>query len=209
MNDESILPPKTWFTRVDESPDELFYSSPRFAEHIDKATISNLSDFYKETISEDSAVLDLMSSWISHLPNDLMLSRVSGLGMNDEELSANDKLTDWCIHNLNNEPELPYKANSFNYVLCAVSIQYLTSPIEVFQSVKAVLKDQGQVIIAMSHRLFPTKAVSVFQNINREDRVRLVMSYLELSGFEEISFFDRSPKDADPLWIVTGQNNRI
>ncbi len=207
MTDESTLPSKTWFTRIDENPDELFYSSPRFAEHIDKPTITNLSDFYKETIGQDSHVLDLMSSWISHLPTGLALSRVSGLGMNEAELSANKTLTDWCIHNLNNEPQLPYAASSFDYVLCAVSIQYLTSPIEVLKSVKTVLKDQGKIIIAMSHRLFPTKAVNVFQNINREDRIRLVMTYLDLSGFEDISYFDRSPDNADPLWIVTGQND--
>ena len=209
MNDESTLPPKIWFSRIDENPDELFYSSPRFAEHIDKATIANLSDFYQETIAKDSDVLDLMSSWISHLPPKLVLSSVSGLGMNEQELSANQILTDWCVHDLNNEPNLPYTTSSFDYVLCAVSIQYLTSPIEVLQSVKTVLKDQGKMIIAMSHRLFPTKAVNVFQNISPEDRIRLVMSYLELSGFEDISYFDRSPDNADPLWIVTGQNNPL
>ena len=207
MSDESNYPPKTWFTRIDENPDELFYASPRFAEHIDKRTIENLSNFYQETIAKDSKVLDLMSSWISHLPTELNLSQVSGLGMNEEELVANKRLSDWCVHNLNREANLPYTAGSFDYVLCAVSIQYLTSPIEVLQSVKEVLKHQGKIIIAMSHRLFPTKAVNVFQNINAEERIRLVMSYLELAKFEDISYFDRSPDGADPLWIVTGQNN--
>lgn len=205
MKEETQPPPKHWFDRTDESSDELFYASPRFVEHIDLKTIQSLSDFYKDTINEEADVLDLMSSWISHYPIDLTLSRVAGLGMNEPELSANKRLTDWCVHNLNQQPELPYSDELFNYVTCAVSIQYLTSPIEVLQSVRRVLRNEGKIIIAMSHRLFPTKAVAIFQKLPPKERVELVMSYLELANFKNISFNDQSPEHADPLWIVSGE----
>ena len=197
-------PPAHWFQRIDEDPDEVFYASPRFVEHIDKATIDKLSEYYAEIIDEKTDVLDLMSSWISHLPSEIKLTRSSGLGMNEQELRANNQLSDWCIHNLNTKPQLPYPADTFDYVLCAVSIQYLTAPIEVLKSALGVLRKRGRIVIAMSHRLFPTKAVSIFQNIAPEDRIKLVISYLEIAGFDEVTALDRSPTNADPLWIVTG-----
>ena len=203
MNKTNV-PPAHWFQRIDEDPDEGFYASPRFVEHIDKATIEKLREYYAEIIDEKTNVLDLMSSWISHLPSEIKLTRSSGLGMNEQELRANNQLSDWCVHNLNTKPQLPYPADTFDYVLCAVSIQYLTAPIEVLKSALEVLRKRGRIVIAMSHRLFPTKAVSIFQNIAPQDRIKLVSSYLEIAGFDEVTALDRSPTNADPLWIVTG-----
>ena len=197
-------PPAHWFQRIDEDPDEVFYASPRFVEHIDKATIEKLREYYAEIIDEETNVLDLMSSWISHLPSEIKLTRSSGLGMNEQELRANNQLSDWCVHNLNTKPQLPYPADTFDYVLCAVSIQYLTAPIEVLKSALGVLRKRGRIVIAMSHLLFPTKAVSIFQHIAPQDRIKLVSSYLEIAGFDEVTALDRSPTNADPLWIVTG-----
>ena len=197
-------PPARWFQRIDEDPDEVFYASPRFVEHIDKATIEKLREYYAEIIHKETNVLDLMSSWISHLPSEIKLTRSSGLGMNEQELRANNQLSDWCVHNLNTKPQLPYPADTFDYVLCAVSIQYLTAPIEVLKSALEVLRKRGRIVIAMSHRLFPTKAVSIFQHIAPQDRIKLVSSYLEIAGFDEVTALDRSPTNADPLWIVTG-----
>lgn len=196
--------PAQFFERADSSPDELFYKEPRFVAHIDEATINALSDYYLEFIPPHAQVLDLMSSWISHLPNELELSRVAGLGMNEAELSRNPRLTDYCVHNLNDNPHLPYETGTFDRVTLAVSVQYLIQPIAVMSAVRDVLTEGGAICIAMSHRLFPTKAVAAFQQLPAKDRIRLVRHYLERAGFKDVSFSDRSPKGADPLWLVTG-----
>ena len=81
-----------FFQREDESPDEDFYAQPRMVAHIDSVTIDALTEFYREFIPAHADVLYLMSSWISHLPDDLSLGKVSGLGMNDEELANNPQL---------------------------------------------------------------------------------------------------------------------
>lgn len=70
--------PTHWFERADNNPDEDFYIAPRLVAHIDPETISALTAFYRVFIPAHSNVLDLMSSWISHLPLDLVLGRVSG-----------------------------------------------------------------------------------------------------------------------------------
>tara|TARA_B100000686_G_C16689749_1_gene916924 strand:+ start:606 stop:1244 length:639 start_codon:yes stop_codon:yes gene_type:complete len=202
---DSIFPDE-YFRRVDETSDEGFYQHPRFVAHIDPETIRALTQFYSEFIPKGGDVLDLMSSWISHLPDSesLPLGRVSGLGMNAEELSANDRLSDFVVHNLNKNPLLSYDDNSFDRVIVAVSIQYLIRPVDVLRSVKRVLRLNGRIAIAMSHRCFPTKAIAAFQSMDPQNRLRLVQVYLEEAGFHEIEAMDCSPKAGDPLWIVVG-----
>ena len=197
--------PAEFFRRTDESADEDFYQTSRFVAHIDQATIDALTVFYGEFIPPQSRVLDLMSSWISHLPDGLALARVAGLGMNEEELTANPRLSEHCVHNLNARPCLPYEAATFDRATLAVSVQYLTRPIEVMSSVHDVLADDGAICIAMSHRLFPTKAIAAFQQLESNDWIRVVVHYLERAGFRDVAFVDRSPPNADPLWLVVGR----
>lgn len=196
--------PEHWFERADNSPDEAFYREPRLVQHIDTATIEALTEFYRSFIPTGSKVLDLMSSWISHLPTELSLARVAGLGMNAVELEKNPQLTEWCVQDLNAEPKLPYSAHSFDRITLTVSIQYLIKPLAVMASAHQVLTPGGQICIAMSHRLFPTKAIAAFTKMAPQDRINLVCQYLESAGFKEVNFIDQSPQNADPLWLVVG-----
>jgi SAM-dependent methyltransferase len=203
MSDE--LSP-TLFQRMDESDDAIFYAQPRLVTHIDAATIAQLREFYAELLPEGADVLDLMSSWVSHLPEDKRLGRTAGLGMNAEELAANPRLGEWAVHDLNLVPELPFEDASFDAVLNAVSVQYLTRPMEVFASIARVLRPGGVSVVAMSHRCFPTKAVRAFHAFGRDQRFELVSRYHERAGgFLEAECLDRSPEGADPLWIVTAR----
>ena len=146
-----------------------------------------------------------MSSWVSHYPAEIPLGRVAGLGMNAAELSANPRLTEHCVHDLNLEPELPFDAAAFDRATIAVSIQYLVRPVETMQSVARVLRPGGRLGIAVSHRMFPTKAVRAFHQLPPAERVRLVGAYLVLGGFENVAYVDRSPSAGDPLWILAGE----
>ncbi|MCZ6868180.1 MAG: methyltransferase domain-containing protein [Gammaproteobacteria bacterium] len=208
MSDSEFSLPRQWLSREDESEDALFYATPRLVTHIDDETIEALSGFYVERLEAGGGVLDLMSSWVSHLPAERAFSRVAGLGMNEEELMANSRLDDHVVHDLNEMPELPYGDAEFDAVLIAVSVQYLIHPVEVFRGIGRVLRPGGQVIVAMSHRLFPTKAVRAFRSLEPTERIRLVAAYCTLAGsFDPAEFFDRSPKGADPLWIVTARRS--
>jgi len=191
------------FKREDESSDSLFYQQPRFETHIDDATIDALTQVYREYLPPGSDILDLMSSWISHLPVEITYGRVSGLGMNEQELAVNPRLNDFVIHDLNETPHVPYALDSFNAVLVAVSVQYLIKPYEVFNSIGQVLKPGGVCIVSISHRLFPSKAIQAFFTLPLSARGELVESYFTSSGcFEYTRVIDRSPHAADPLWVV-------
>lgn len=210
MESSSSSPPESlptaFFDRADESDDAGFYLIPRLVTHIDAATIAALTEYYRQVLPADADLLDLMSSWVSHLPPDVSYGQVAGLGMNAEELSANPQLSEWIVHDLNRDPELPYKDESLDAVLNAVSVQYLVRPVEVFESIRRVLRPGGLSIVAMSHRCFPTKATRVFQQLGGDDRLQLVSRYYQLAGgFEDIQRLDRSPVGADPLWLVSAR----
>jgi SAM-dependent methyltransferase len=204
MADRDDALPAAWFARQDETPDPAFYGQPRLVTHIDDATIAALTAYYREVLPPGGALLDLMSSWVSHLPPDVAFARVAGLGMNAAELAANPRLDDAVVRDLNLDPALPYAGQSFDAVNIVVSVQYLVRPVEVFREIARVLRPGGRIIVAMSHRCFPTKAVLAFRQLSARDRIQLVGMYCQRAGgFTEIEFVDRSPEGADPLWIVT------
>ena len=155
--------PDKFFERDDETPDDGFYEQPRFTTHIDDATINALTTFYGEVLSPSMRVLDLMSSWISHLPNQIRYRHIAATGMNEAELAENPRLDEFRVINLNEDPVLPWDDDSFDAALIAVSVQYLTRPFDVFAEIGRVLAPGGQCIVAMSHRLFPTKAIYAFK----------------------------------------------
>jgi SAM-dependent methyltransferase len=199
--------PQNALDRADESSDALFYTTPRMVVHIDQATIEAITAYYAEQLFPGSDVLDLMSSWVSHLPESIPFGRVAGLGMNAEELSANSALTESTVQDLNADPKLPYEDGSFDFN--AVSVQYLKRPFEVFTEISRVLRPGGRSIVAMSHRCFPTKAIRAFHVPGATERFRIVELYHQQTGrFSRIDTLDLSPIGADPLWLVVGQRNK-
>ena len=195
------------FRRVDESEDSLFYREARLVTHIDDRAIDAVSKFYGELIAPGSLVLDLMSSWISHLPRDLELAGVAGLGMNAAELDENPVLTARVVQDLNAEPALPWEIATFDAAICTVSVQYLTSPPAVFVEVGRVLKPGAPFAVAYSNRCFPTKAVAIWQSLNSREHAELIGLYFRLSGqFERAQAFDVSPgPGSDPMFVVVGK----
>jgi len=197
-----------FFRRVDESDDEDFYRWPRRVVHIDDDAIATVGEIYASLIAPGSIILDLMSSWRSHLPAQLRPAGVTGLGLNEEEMRDNPALTEVLVHNVNRESRLPFADRSFDAVVMTVSVQYLTRPLEVFADVGRVLRPGGPFIVTFSNRMFPTKAVALWQGANEEQRVAIVRSYFAQSGaFERIEVIDRSRQEgdpSDPIWAVLG-----
>lgn len=202
--------PLTAFRRADESPDELFYRQPRFVTHIDAGAIAAVTELYREFLPPGGRVLDLMSSWISHLPPEVAYAHVVGLGLNHEELSANERLSRFVVQNLNTRPRLPFEDGSFDAAGITVSIDYLTHPVAVLRDLGRVLVPGGPVVITFSNRCFPTKAVSVWHGLDDQGHVALVQRYLKAAGnWADIQGLDRSPRQGgrrtgDPLYAVVG-----
>ena len=201
--------PEEAFRRTDEAPDEEFYRTPRLVTHIDDRAIAAVTQLYREFFPEGGEILDLMSSWISHLPPDIEYGRVVGLGMNEAELQGNERLDYYVVQNLNAEPRLPFGDAEFDGVGICVSIDYLTRPVEVLRQVGRILRLGGPTIITFSNRCFPSKAVAIWHQLDDHGHMRLVERYLEEAGnFDNIRSLDRSPRRmfSDPLYAVAGES---
>ena len=208
MNDTPTYPPE-FFRRMDESDDRLFYTEPRLVVHIDDHAIAAIGRYFSETLPEDGVILDLMSSWRSHLPSEFKAGRVVGLGMNDVEMRENPQLDEYVIHDLNDDPRLPFDDDVFDAAVVTVSIQYMTRPVDVFAEVNRILKDGMAFHVIYSNRMFPTKAVAVWQSLDDRRRGQLIGSYFTSSGgWEDISLYDISPNTgaySDPVYVVSAR----
>jgi SAM-dependent methyltransferase len=164
-------------TKLDQSNDLLFYEQPRLVTHVDAGFIAQLTDLYRDRLKPNTRVLDLMSSWVSHLPDDLAFEHIEGHGMNATELGKNPRLDHYFVQNLNQNQTLPLPDQSFDAVICTVSVQYLQYPELVFAEVHRVLKRHGVAIFSFSNRMFAQKAIAAWRDGSDGDHVKLVKSY--------------------------------
>lgn len=197
--------PAAAFDKADASSDAEFYAYPRFVTHIDDAAIATVTQIYRGTLPAGGTVLDLMSSWVSHLPDDVSYEAVVGHGMNAEELAANPRLSRWFVQDLNAEPTLPLQDDMFDGACLCVSVQYLQRPVDVFREVRRVLRPGAPFVVAFSNRCFPTKAVAIWQSLAGPDQQRLVGAYLRAAGFTDVGGESATPVHGDPLWVVIGR----
>jgi SAM-dependent methyltransferase len=200
------------FQRMDESDDLLFYTVPRKVVHIDEPAIRAAGQVIAATFAPNGVLLDLMSSWRSHLPAGFAKQKLIGLGLNAEEMADNPDLDEYVVHNVNVDPRLPFADASFDGVVITVSIQYLTRPIEIFSEVRRVLKEGAPFLVLFSNRMFPTKAVRVWQSLYDGQRAKLIHAYFQAAGgYEEPVFTDASPQTGitDPLYAVCARKRTV
>ena len=215
--DASDDPRSRSFARLDSSPDTVFYSSPRFGEHVDAQAVESMTAYISDRFLRDcDAVLDLCSSWTSHVRSSLQLRRLAGLGMNAEELATNALLTERTVLDLNapGDVRLPYDDASFDAVLLQLSVDYLVRPLDVLRETSRVLRPGGRIAVLFSNRLFLSKAVGLWTGSDDVDHAYTVGSYLQFSdgGFMNIRAEDLSTRRkrgkervvvGDPLYVVT------
>ena len=201
--------PESSFDREDESDDSLFYLEPRLLVHIDDAAINELGKYLFDQLPEGATILDLMSSWRSHIPGNIDIGEVYGLGMNSEEMSNNPQLDHWIVKDINKDPQLPYEENLFDAVMVVVSVQYITDPIEIFKEVNRVLKKNGKFHVVYSNRMFPTKATKIWKVFDDIERASLIGSYFANSGGwsvpNAVNLSPRGHITSDPLYAVSAQ----
>ncbi len=198
--------PAGFFDRADDTGDADFYSWPRLVTHIDDGAIAAVGVLYAE-LGLDGDVLDIMSSWVSHFQQ--APAHLTVLGMNLAELAANRQAKTRVIHDLNAQPQLPFADASFDAVVCCVSVDYLTRPVEVFGDVARVLRPGGPFVCTFSNRCFPTKAIRGWLYSSDEQHCEIVAEYFRRSGaFQEPVIDRRTPVGhfGDPLFAVWGRS---
>ncbi len=205
------------FERKDESDDSLFYARDRFVSHLDTTALSTVESLIEELVVQPApAILDLMASWDSHLPQNMNPLSVTGLGLNLNELLRNEALTERIIHDINANSRLPFEDGCFDVVLNTVSVDYMVRPFEIFREVGRVLRPDGLFLVIFSNRMFPTKAAKIWVDSSETGRVVLVKEYfLKSCVFNKPEVFiskgkPRPPDDkyashgipSDPIYAV-------
>ncbi len=204
--------------RSNEEDDRTFYRSPRLVHHLDRTARVHVQGIYGRLLAPGIKILDLMSSWESHLPDTLNICQVTGLGLNSKELESNAHLSSTLVHDLNKQPLLPFADKHFDAVICTVSIEYLVRPREVMAEVARILRPGGIFVVITSDRWFPGKQIAPWANLHPFERQGLVVNYfLHEKGFgqlytESLRGCPRPAEDqysgqmywSDPLFVVSG-----
>lgn len=205
--------------KLDGGNDREFYSVPRFVTHVDEGFIDRLTNLYRERLTSQMRIFDMMSSWVSHLPDEMEFEYVEGHGLNESELAKNPRFNHYFVQNLNQELKLPLADNSFDAVLNTVSVQYLQYPEAIFAEVYRILKPDGIAIFSFSNRMFYNKAIAAWRDAGESDRVELVKGYFQsVPGFsapEVVSQISNIPDmfrllgmgGGDPFYAVIARKN--
>jgi ubiquinone/menaquinone biosynthesis C-methylase UbiE len=210
--DDGLGLPQGAFAKIDAEEDDLFYEPPRLVCHIDEGSIAALTEFYRVALPAGGVLLDLMSSWVSHLPPEIDYAEVIGHGMNATELAANPRLTRWFVQNLHRDTKLPLADTSVDAAMVCVSIQYLQQPAAVLREVSRVLRPGSPLVISFSNRCFWTKAVAIWRALDDDGHARLVERYLGRAGFERIETHQLAEwvEDvSDPMTAVVGRSPAV
>jgi SAM-dependent methyltransferase len=170
--------------KIDDGNDREFYSTPRFVTHVDAGFIDRLTNLYRDRLTPNTQIFDMMSSWVSHLPEEMAFTEIQGHGLNEEELAKNPRFTRYFVQNLNQDLQLPLADESFDAVLNTVSVQYLQYPEAIFAEIYRILKPNGIAVFSFSNRMFYNKAIEAWRDGSESDRVELVKGYFRsVNGF--------------------------
>ena len=173
-------------TKLDDTDDTLFYDAPRFVTHVDEGFIQQLTELYRSRLKPNTRIFDMMSSWVSHLPEEIEFAHVEGHGLNAEELARNPRFDHYFVQNLNQNHKLPLEDQSVDAVLNTVSVQYMQYPEAIFTEIHRVLKPGGTAIVSFSNRMFYQKAIAAWRDGSEASRVELAKRYFKaVPGFTE------------------------
>ena len=204
--------------KSDISDDEIFYQQPRFVHHLSDSFRNRLTSLYSEYLLNHHIILDLMSSWVSHLPSNITYKKVIGHGMNEAELSANERLDRFFVQNLNNKQNMPIEDSSVDVGLIVAGWQYLQYPEKVSLELSRVIKSDSLLIISFTNRAFWTKAPNIWTYSSEEKRIEYVTSVLTSNGWriekilnektQDKKLFGFYSSESDPFFSVIARNNK-
>ena len=204
--------------KSDNSDDEIFYQQPRFVHHLSDSFRTRLTNLYSEYLLKHYIILDLMSSWVSHLPPNIRYKKVIGHGMNQAELSSNERLDRFFVQNLNKKQNMPIEDSSVDVGLIVAGWQYLQYPEKVSLELSRVIKSDSLLIISFTNRAFWTKAPNIWTYSSEEKRIEYVTSVLTSNGWriekilnektQDKKLFGFYSSESDPFFSVIARNNK-
>ena len=204
--------------KLDITDDSIFYKHPRYVYHLSQSFRSRLTKLYSEYLFDHNVILDLMSSWVSHLPSKIRYKKVIGHGMNEAELNSNKRLDKFWLQNLNETQNMPIEDSSIDAGLIVAGWQYLQYPEKVALELSRIIKSNSPLIISFTNRAFWNKAPNIWTYSSEEKRIEYVHSVLTENGWSieniinekthEEKLFGFYSQDSDPFYSVIARNNK-
>ena len=204
--------------KLDNANDEIFYQQPRYVHHLSEPFRTRLTKLYTDYLLNHHVILDLMSSWVSHLPPNYCYKKVIGHGMNEAELSSNKRLDRFWLQNLNKSQNLPIEDSSIDVGLIVAGWQYLQYPEKVSLELSRIIKSDSLLIISFTNRAFWTKAPNIWTNSSEEKRIEYVCNVLIANGWRIEKIFNERTRieklfgfysvESDPFFSVIARNNK-
>ena len=204
--------------KIDTSDDQIFYQQPRYVHHLSEPFRSRLTSLYSEYLLKHHVILDLMSSWVSHLPTNIRYKKVIGHGLNEAELITNKRLDRFWIQNLNKTQNMPIEDSCIDVGLIVAGWQYLQYPEKVSLELSRIIKPDSFLIISFTNRAFWTKSPNIWTYSSEENRMEYVNSVLTSSGWTiekllnektyEKKLFGLYSVESDPFFSVIARNNK-
>jgi SAM-dependent methyltransferase len=175
---------------------------------VDPAILAAIADLYREVMPAGGAILDVMSSWVSHLPPEVDYRRIVGLGIDAGALAENPFLDEWRVQDLNRDPALPFSGGEFDGAAICGSVQYLTRPGEVIREIGRVLRPGSPLVVTFSNRCLCTTAIGCWRLFDDTGRLSLVARYVaEAGNWTDIRCLDRTPFGVgEPLYAVIARS---
>ena len=205
-------------SKIDIDDDQIFYKQPRYVQHLSFAFRYRLTKLYSEYLFKDNVILDLMSSWVSHLPVNSQYKKVIGHGMNEAELAANNRLDSFWIQDLNKSQTMPMEDSSVDIGLIVAGWQYLQYPENVSLELARIIKRDSLLIISFTNRAFWTKSPNIWVNSSEMGRIEYVKSVLSANGWSvkkvynektyENKLLNLYKSESDPFFSVIARNNK-
>jgi SAM-dependent methyltransferase len=175
---------------------------------VDAAALAAITDLYREVMPAGGAILDVMSSWVSHLPPEVDYRRVVGLGTDACVLAENPFLDEWRVQDLNRDPHLNFSDGEFDGAAICGAVQHFTRPAEVLREVGRVLKAGSPLVVTFSNRCLCSPATGCWRLFDETGQLGLVARYFaEAGNWSDVRCIDRTPPgDGAPLYAVVARS---
>ena len=204
--------------KIDISNDEIFYYHPRYVHHLSASFRQRLTDLYSKYLLNHYTILDLMSSWVSHLPTHRKYKKIIGHGLNESELRANKRLDEFWVQNLNKTQNMPVEDSSVDIGLVVAGWQYLQYPEKVSLELSRIIKNDSLLIISFTNRAFWSKSPNIWTNSSELGRIEYVKSVLSVNGWSVEKIFNEKTyenrliglysSESDPFFSIIARNNK-
>ena len=177
---------------------------------IDAIAVAAITELYREVMPSGGAILDVMSSWVSHLPPETHYRRVVGLGVDAGVLAENPFLDEWRVQDLNHDPHLNFANGEFDGAAICGAVQHFRRPAEVIREIGRVLKQGAPLVVTFSNRCLCTPATGCWRLFDETGQLGLVARYFaEAGNWTDIRCLDRTPPgDGAALYAVVGRSRR-